>query len=256
MIESTESTKVSPIIEKIPKDKFPSHVLIIPDGNGRWANRQNMHPSFGHIKGAEVLSEILDYMQGLPIRFVSVWGFASDNWKRPAEEVQSLMEIFNRRLTTMLPKLIQNNVQFVHLGRKDRIPNYLRETIRITEDSTKINTAQVFSIAIDFGGEDQLIRMMRAVRNLPKDIEITAEVVGKLRDGNGKIPPADLIIRTSGEQRTSDIGWLGINSEFYSIKKLLPDSEIEDFTQALLDFSQRERRFGRRPQTSTFNRMI
>lgn len=247
MIENVESETVNSIIEQIPLNRFPRHVFIIPDGNGRWAYRQGMYPTFGHMKGLEVLSEVLDYLQRLPIKFVSVWGFASDNWKRSTQEVQCLMEIFDKKLTAMTPKLMQNNIQFVHLGRKDRLPNYLKETIKVTEDTTIGNTAQVFSIAIDFGGEDQLIRMMRAVRNIPKDIEITAEVVEKLRDGNGEIPPADLIVRTSGEQRTSDLGWLGINAEFYSIAKLLPDSKVEDFMLAILDYSKRDRRFGGRP---------
>lgn len=244
------------IVEQIALNRFPNHVLIIPDGNGRWADRQNMHPSFGYIKGVEVLSEVLDYMQRLPIKFVSVWGLASDNWKRPISEIQFLMEIFNKQLMTMLPKLMQNNIRFVHLGRKDRVPDYLKATIRKTEDVTRGNAGQVFSIAIDFGGEDQTLRMMKEVRNISKDIDITSETIEKLRDGNGEVPPADIIIRTSGEQRTSDIGWLGINSEFYSITKLLPDAGVEDFAQALLAFSKRERRFGGRLQMASVNRMV
>lgn len=246
--ENIEWSIADHIVEQIPLNRFPQHVLIIPDGNGRWANRQNMYSSFGHIKGAEVLSEVLDYMQRLPIKFVSVWGFASDNWKRSPEEINTLMQIFEKRIELMSPKLINDKVRFIHLGRKDRIPDSLIETIDKTEELTKADAKQVLSLAIDFGGEDQLIRMMRAVRNIPKDIEITAEIMEKLRDGGGEIPPADLIVRTSGEQRTSDIGWLGINSEFYSIKKFLPDSGVEDFAQALLAFSQRGRRFGGRLQ--------
>ena len=240
------------IVEQIPLNGFPNHMLIIPDGNGRWADRKSMHPSFGHMKGTEVLSEVLDYMQRLPIKFVSVWGFASDNWKRSAQEIQFLMEIFDKELTTMNPEFMQKNVRFIHLGRKDRIPDYLRETIGKAEDITRMNTGQVFSLAIDFGGKDQLVRIVRAAlsRNL-KEIEITPGVIQKLRDAHGEIPPADLIIRTSGEQRTSDIGWLGNNSEFYSIKKLLPDTGVDDFVQALLDFSKRERRFGGRTKQLT-----
>jgi undecaprenyl diphosphate synthase len=89
---------------------------------------------------------------------------------------------------------------------------------------------------------------MQAIRSLPKNAEINSELVKKLRDGHGEIPPADLIIRTSGENRTSDIGWLGTNSEFYSISKLLPDAGIKDFVKAILDYSGRERRFGARPK--------
>ncbi len=242
------------IVEQVPSNRFPHHVLIIPDGNGRWAGRQNMHPSFGHIKGAEVLSEVLAYMQKLPIKFVTVWGFACDNWKRSEEEINALMQIFEKQIQIMVPRLMDDSVKFIHLGRKDRIPNQLRETIDRAEELTRTNAKQVFSLAIDFGGEDQTLRIVRTARNTPKDIDITS--TEKLRDGSGEVPPADLIIRTSGEQRTSDIGWLGINAEFYTITKLLPDASIEDFAQALLAFSKRERRFGERLQIGGVNRMI
>lgn len=247
MIENIESEAINSIIEKIPEDKFPAHVFIIPDGNGRWAKKFNMYPSYGHLHGTEILREVLDSLERLPIKFVTVWGFASDNWKRPAKEISFLMEIFEIELNASFPKLMQNDIRFMHLGRKDRIPESLKETINMIEDKTKQNTHQVLSFAIDFGGEDQMFRMLAAARALPVDIKITPEIARRLRDGKGEVPPADLIIRTSGERRVNDIGWLGIDAEFYSISKLLPDSRVEDFMLAILDYSKRDRRFGGRP---------
>lgn len=236
-----------PLLKEIPEEKFPNHVLIIPDGNARFAKLIHNVPLIGHRKGAQVLKTVLRTLQDLPIRIVTIWGFATDNWKRSKQEVEGLMVIFKEALDEVLPELLQNKSRFIHLGRKDRIPQYLKKAIEQVEDLTKTNNNKILCIAIDFGGEDQTFRIMQAVRNLPKDSEINLDVLRKLRDGHGEIPPADLIIRTSGEQRTSDIGWLAQNSEFYSIKKLLPQTRIEDFVKAIIDYSKRQRRFGGRP---------
>ena len=237
-----------PLLKEIPEEKFPNHVLIIPDGNARFAKLIHNVPLIGHRKGAQVLKTVLKDLQDLPIRIVTIWGFATDNWKRSKQEVEGLMVIFKEALDEVLPELLQNKSRFIHLGRKDRIPKYLKKTIEKVEDLTKTNNNKILCIAIDFGGEDQTFRIMQAVRNLPKDSEINLDVLRKLRDGHGEIPPADLIIRTSGEERTSDIGWLAQNSEFYSIKKLLPQTRINDFVDAIIDYSKRQRRFGGRPK--------
>ncbi len=237
-----------PLLKEIPEEKFPNHVLIIPDGNARFAKLIHNVPLIGHRKGAQVLKTVLKTLQDLPIRIVTIWGFATDNWKRSKQEVEGLMVIFKEALDEVLPELLQNKSRFIHLGRKDRIPKYLKKTIEKVEDLTKTNNNKILCIAIDFGGEDQTFRIMQAVRNLPKDSEINLDVLRKLRDGHGEIPPADLIIRTSGEERTSDIGWLAQNSEFYSIKKLLPQTRINDFVDAIIDYSKRQRRFGGRPK--------
>lgn len=235
-----------PQLKRIPSEKFPNHVLIIPDGNGRWAKRINSIPIIGHRQGFKVLKEVLRNLQELPVNIVTIWGFAADNWKRPEKEVTELMKLFEGGLRDIIPELIKNKSKFIHLGRKDRIPFSLQIALKNAEKATLHNRGKILCLAIDFGGEDQEIRIMQAIRNLPKNMEINSDLVKKLRDGQGEIPPADLIIRTSGENRTSDIGWLGTNSEFYSISKLLPDASIEDFAKAIIDYSKRERRFGAR----------
>lgn len=235
-----------PQLKEIPSEKFPNHVLIIPDGNGRWAKRINSIPIIGHRQGFKVLKEVLRNLQELPINIVTIWGFASDNWKRSEKEVEGLMKLFEEGLEDVLPDLIKNKSRFVHLGRKDRIPLSLKIAIEKIEKATRNNKGKILCLAIDFGGEDQELRIMKAIRNLSKNIDITSGLVKKLRDGNGEISSADLIIRTSGENRTSDIGWLGKNSEFYSISKFLPDAAMEDFVKAIVDYSKRERRFGAR----------
>lgn len=235
-----------PKLKEISFEKFPNHVLIIPDGNGRWAKRMNSIPIFGHRQGFKVLKNVLRDLQDLPIQTISIWGFAADNWKRSEKEVKELMKLFEEGLKEITPDLFKNKSKFIHLGRKDRIPLSLKNTIEQTERATKNNKGKIFCLAIDFGGEDQELRIMQTIQKLSKNINITSDLVKKLRDGQGEITSADLIIRTSGENRTSDIGWLGTNSEFYSISKLLPDTTMTDFAKALIDYSKRERRFGGR----------
>lgn len=236
-----------PQLKEIPEEKFPSHILIIPDGNGRWAEIQRKPTIIGHKNGYGVLKGVIETLQYLPINIVTVWGFAADNWSRSKEEVNGLMLLFEDGLKELRKELIEKNSRFIHLGRKDRIPKSLKKTIEEIEETTRENKRKIICIAIDYGGEDQELRLMQEVQKLPPNTTIDFELLKKLRDGHGEITPADLIIRTSGENRTSDLGWLAINSEFYSIQKLLPDATVADFIKALIDYSKRERRFGARP---------
>lgn len=234
-----------PALKEIPKSAFPQHVLIIPDGNRRFARSLSEESIFGHRKGVEVLQSILRDLRELPIQTVTVWGFSADNWQRSEEELGALMGLFEQAIKANLPELMQYNTRFVHLGRKDRLPESLQEAIRKAELETTENMGQTLCLAIDFGGMDQEIRMMEKLRMMKEDQPLTREIVEGLRDGDGTIPSADLIIRTSGEMRTSDIGWLnGANTELYFTRKFFPDMTTKDIVDALVDFSRRHRRLG------------
>lgn len=233
-------------IKNIPEEKFPHHVLIIPDGNGRWAKKFHKIPSFGHRQGFKVLQKIIRKLQDLPVDILTIWAYSSDNWKRSNREVEALMEIYEIGINEALPEMIEKNIRFVSIGRKDRIPTSLKKTIEKVEKQTDKNGPKIFCVALDFSGQDQEIRILQKIQKLPKDTKINLDLIIKLRDGEGLIPPADLVIRTSGEQRTSDLGWLSQNSEFYSIKKFLPESNTQDFLEAIIDYAKRERRFGGR----------
>lgn len=235
-----------PKLKSIPEDKFPRHLLIIPDGNGRWAKQHGKFTFEGHKKGAEVLKKILNELHQLPVEYVTVWGFSADNWKRNSEEVSGLMKIFKQYLKRELKELLKDRKKFIHLGRRDRLPKDIVELIETSEKNTKEGDNGYFCLALDFSGEDQEIRILEKARNLPKNVKITKEVLKTLRDGRGEVPPADLVIRTSGEQRLSGLGWLGDYAEFYSIEKLLPDTNSEDFIKGLFEFTKRNRRFGGR----------
>lgn len=235
-----------PELLSIPDEKFPKHVLIIPDGNGRWATKLHKIPTYGHKYGFKVLQKVIRKLQDLPINTLTVWAFSSDNWKRDSEEVNGLMKIFDYGINEALKDLEEKKMRFICLGRRDRIPKFLKDTVENAEKKTKNYGPKIFCIALDYSGQDQELRMMKKVQTIPKNTVIDLDLITKMRDSGGLINPADLIIRTSGEQRTSDLGWLALNSEFYAIKKLLPDTTTGDFIDALIDYSKRERRFGAR----------
>lgn len=237
---------ISEIIKNVPAERFPHHVLIIPDGNGRWAEKLHKLPSFGHKQGFKILRKVVRGLQSLPIDILTIWAFSSDNWKRGSQETSALMKIVEAGIKESLPEIIEKKMRFVHLGRRDRIPKALKKIIEAAEKQTKNNSGKIFCVAIDFSGQDQEIRMMEEILKLPKNTKINIDLIKKLRDSRGLIPPADLIIRTSGEQRTSDLGWLSQNSEFYAIDKFLPETSSNDFLEAIIEYTKRERRFGAR----------
>lgn len=234
-----------PQLKKISQEKFPTHLLLIPDGNGRWAQLFHKNIAEGHKAGAKVIGNIYEDLWQLPIKYITIWGFSADNWTRTREEAEGIMGVIDGTLKGLLPKAIERNSRIVHIGRKDRIPQYLQETFRNAEELTKNNIGTVLSLAVDYAGQDQQVRMMqRMVKD--KVTKITPEVLIAYRDGNGEVPPADLIIRTSGEKRTSDLGWLSANSELAFIDKLLPNIGSKDIVEAIIDYTKRDRRFGGR----------
>lgn len=241
-----------PRLTEIPQEGFPTHLALIPDGNRREARMREEDVILGQRRGVAVALEIFRDLRKLPIDFVTIWGFSADNWKRSQEEVDGLMDLFADAVGNNYDELVGNNVRFVHLGRKDRIPKALREILAETEIKTRANTGQTLALAIDFGGTDQEVRIAQSIARLIQAgtiqnpaTDINEQFLDSLRDGEGLVPPADLLIRTSGERRTSDIGWLnGPQTELYFIDKLFPTITTADIVGALLDFSKRQRRQG------------
>jgi len=237
-----------PNLKEIPKEGFPGHILIIPDGNRRAAQSDGQSALEGHLRGTAVALEVFRDLSELPIKYATIWGFSADNWKRNPEEVAALMNIFKREIPTNVEELQEQNRRFIHLGRKDRIDSGLAKIITEAEEQTAHNTGQVLSIAIDFGGSDQELRIAQRLKEIffmRPHTEITHELLESLRDSHGTVPPADLLIRSSGEKRTSDIGWLnGAQTELQFIDKPFPQVTTQDIVDALLDFSKRQRRLG------------
>ncbi|SRR5260221_804186 len=236
--------------EELPGFVYPKHIVIIPDGNGRWAKQRGKFVTQGHRKGLSVAHDIIIALSTISqIKILTIWGFSADNWKRSEKEVKGLMMLLGNIIKKTLKDLQKRNGRFIHLGRKDRIPHHLLRTIEAAEQSTRENSGQIVCLAIDFGGTDQDIRVLQKALLLDKQTIVNEDTLWKLRDGHGLIPSADLLIRTSGEVRISDIGWLnGAQTELYFLPKFFPDVTQEDILHALGDFSKRERRMGGRVQ--------
>jgi len=255
-----------PELKEIAEDGYPKHVLIIPDGNRRWEKEQKKPGIFsaageifkqageisGHEAGYGVLKEVIRDLRQLPIETVTIWGLSTDNYhKRSETEINGLFKIFEGATNQAVDELMAENIKgrFIHIGDKERIGERrpsLKKALERAEEITKENKGQKLCFAIDYGGDDETIKVVKKALELnlnPKTI--TRNDINNLRNENGLITPADLIIRTSGELRTSGIGWIADNAEFYSISKLLPETTIEDFINGITEFAKRDRRGGK-----------
>lgn len=230
-----------------PGTKLPNHLAIIPDGNRRWAKEHHLPTFTGHQRGFEVLLKIAKQARDWGIHTVTIWVFSTENWKRDKEEVKYLMEIEEEMLKKYLSEAKKDNVRIIHLGRKDRIPKSFVQTLEKAEQETKTCTRHILNIAVDYGGRDEILRAINKYKVSGSKYKVLteSEFTKFLDTGSQPYPYPDLLIRTSGEQRTSGLLlWQMAYTEFVFLKKHLPDCTVEDLKEAILEYSQRERRFG------------
>jgi undecaprenyl diphosphate synthase len=219
------------------------HIGIIPDGNRRWASRQLLRPWQGHEAGATAFRALVRWCRDNPaISVLTIWGFSTENWTRSREETEQLMAIYERYLTEERAEFHTNQTRFVHSGRTDRLPPALVELIKQTSEETKEYSEFVLHVALDYGGRDEIVR---AAQKLTDPAQATEESFRQQLD-HPELPDVDLVIRTSGEQRTSGFFiWQAAYAELMFIDKFFPDVTPADLDAALADFAQRQRRFGR-----------
>ena len=225
-----------------------AHIAIIPDGNRRWAKDHGLPTFEGHRKGFETGVKIAKYIRSLGIHTLTVWAFSTENWNRTREEVGYLMRLYSRMIDKFFDDAIKDNVRIIHLGRRDRIPKSLLEKIENVEQETKHNKKNILNIALDYGGRDEVIRAIKSIDGeRPMNNELTETQFEKYLDTAGQPHPnPDLIIRTSGEMRSSGLMiWQAAHSEFYFIKKHFPDLTEKDIDEAIKEFEKRQRRFGK-----------
>jgi len=235
------------ILQKQDLAKVPNHVVIIPDGNRRWARDKNWHPWVGHIQATKDKTKFLELFkesQRLGIKYVTFWAFSTENWKRDKKEIKILFTLLRNFTEEFRRYAKQYNIRFRHIGRRDRIPRDIVQVIDKLEDETKENTSLNIQFALDYGGRDELIRAFKKMQE-DKVTEISEAVIQSYLDTGLDIPDPDLIIRTSGEKRLSGImSWQAGYAELYFTNVLFPDFGLEDFRLAILDYSHRTRRFG------------
>ncbi|OGD88232.1 di-trans,poly-cis-decaprenylcistransferase, partial [Candidatus Curtissbacteria bacterium RIFCSPHIGHO2_01_FULL_40_12] len=185
------------------KKVVPQHVVIIPDGNRRWAQKHGLEPIEGHKKGLEVAFNIVKASKNIGVKVLTLWSFSTENWKRPSQEVKYLMHIYRIFFKKHVKELIKEGVRFKWLGRRDRVPQSLKKLLLAIEKQTAKNKNYILNICLDYGGRDELVRAFRKiVRRGVKSSQIDEDLISKNLDTAG-LPEPDLLIRTSGEKRTS-----------------------------------------------------
>lgn len=233
----------------LPKGtKIPNHIVIIPDGDRRWARARGVSPSEGHKAGIENMIKLAKTARRWGIHTVSSWGLSTENWlERPKDEVDFLMKGICKALDAYYEEMQKDGVRLVHLGRKDRLPDYLLKKIAEVEKSTLNNKKHVFNVGLDYNGWDEIVR---ATQKIIQSGTPSEKVDRKLIDDNmdtsdQPYPYIDLYIRTSGEQRTSGfMMWQADYAEFYWEPDYFPAFTPEKLKVAILDYSRRRRRFG------------
>ena len=228
---------------------MPKHIAIIMDGNRRWAKQRNLPVKLGHKQGAETLKKVVRYANEIGIKYVTVYAFSTENWKRSEEEVNALMSLLESYLADFAKEADTENIVIRVLGNMTQLSESLQESIRKTVERTENNTGTVFNIALNYGGRDEITN---AAKNLAQDVkegkveldEISEELFAKYLYTKND-PDPDLLIRTSGELRLSGfLPWQSTYSEFLFLDKLWPDFSKEDLDNAIEVFSKRNRKFG------------
>ena len=236
-----------PAVDK--SQQAPEHVAIIMDGNGRWATARGRPRLFGHQAGARRVREIVEACPDLGVRYLTIFAFSTENWKRTQAEVSGLMTLFRRYILKEAQRLLTNGVRVRFIGDRDRLDPTLVVLMDDLEALTASNDLVHLTIAINYGGRDEVTR---ATRRLAREVaagridpdDVDAETLGRFLDTH-TLPDPDLVIRTSGEARISNfLLWQSAYSEYEFVDTLWPDFTAEKFAEVLSGFGKRERRFG------------
>ena len=221
------------------------HIAIIMDGNGRWAQEKGMDRIFGHKEGAKSAKKVIEACSDLNINYLTLYAFSTENWNRPQFEVDSLMSLLSSMLKNEIKELERNNIVFKVVGRVEDLPKSVQNIISDVIDRTKHNTGLILSLALSYGGRQEIIDAVNKII-VSKKSEIIDEEIVKNNLYCPEIPDPDLIIRTAGEYRLSNfLLWQSAYSELFVSKKNWPDFKKKDLMEALKDFENRDRTFGK-----------
>lgn len=224
---------------------LPKHIGVIMDGNGRWAKKRGLPRSAGHSAGADALKKIVTECNKMGIKYITVYAFSTENWSRPKEEVDFLMNLLLDYLKNAEKTLAGENVVIRAIGSRAELTEEIQEQIIKTENFTKNNTGIVMNIALNYGGREEIINAVKKICDSGVGSEEIDEKLFESYLYTKDQPDIDLLIRTSGEQRLSNfLLWQNSYSEFWFTDKLWPDFKKADLYSAILDFQNRNRRFG------------
>lgn len=228
---------------------IPTHVAIILDGNGRWAKAKGLPRKAGHVQGAKNVETICEAAYNMGVKYLTVYAFSTENWNRPQDEVDALMQLLRNYMKTCLKTAAKNNMSVRVIGDKTRLADDIRDSIAKLEEATKDYTGLHFQIALNYGSRDEITR---AVKSLAQQVavgelapeQITEQTISEHLDTVG-IPDPDLMIRTSGEQRISNyLLWQLAYAEFYFTPVPWPDFDKKELEKAIEVYQKRDRRYG------------
>ncbi|MEI6444158.1 MAG: isoprenyl transferase [Nostocales cyanobacterium ELA583] len=247
---TTQQTELRYLPPDLKQELLPQHVAVIMDGNGRWAKRQGLPRIMGHKAGVNVLKDLLQCCKDWGIKALTAYAFSTENWKRPEEEVEFLMTLFQRVLRQELREMIEENVRIQFVGNLLALPQALQAEISLSMAETKDNRSILFTIATNYGGREEILQACRAIAQKVKEgllkPEDISEAVFESHLYTAGLADPDLLIRTSGEMRLSNfLLWQMAYGEIYITDALWPDFDRHQFHQALSTYQQRERRFGK-----------
>lgn len=233
----------------LARGKLPVHIAIIMDGNGRWAQKRGLPRTAGHREGVKAVKRIVRVAGDIGLKYLTLFTFSTENWKRPKSEVSALMKLLGETTKRELSELLENNVRLIATGNIEELPDLRREILKDAIKTTTNNTGMVLNLALNYSGRNEIIL---AVRQIGREIAegkidpagIDDRLFASYLQTNG-LPEPDLLIRTSGEMRISNfLLWQTAYTELYVTNILWPDFSEDDFLHAILDFQSRERRFG------------
>lgn len=236
--------------EHIDNHNLPEHVAVIMDGNGRWAKNKGAARIFGHRNAIEAVRQVIEGAGEIGIKYLTLYAFSTENWGRPKEEVDALMELLVNTLQKEIERLHKNQVRLKTIGDIGQLPKDCRENLREAIESTKSNTGLTLLIALNYSGRREILK---AVRELAMKVKVGALGVDKIDEqlfasflDTKNVPDPELLIRTSGEMRISNfLLWQIAYTEIYITQKLWPDFRKEDLYEAICEYQKRERRFGK-----------
>ncbi|MFA5316282.1 MAG: isoprenyl transferase [Dehalococcoidales bacterium] len=233
----------------LDKKRIPLHVAVIMDGNGRWAKKRGLPRAMGHREGLKSVREIIKTCRELGIKHLTLYAFSAENWKRPKEEVDTLMRFLGEYLDKEVPSFIKNGVKLHFIGRLDGLPDNIRPKLKKAVEATRAGRVLTLNVALNYSGRTEIVDAAKNFASLVKsgkaEIGDLDELMFEgLLDTAGQ-PDPDLLIRTSGEMRLSNfLLWQISYAEIYITPKLWPDFRKNDLVEAVREFQKRERRFG------------
>tara|TARA_B110000003_G_scaffold79750_1_gene81285 strand:- start:4343 stop:5098 length:756 start_codon:yes stop_codon:yes gene_type:complete len=234
----------------LDKNNLPNHIAIIMDGNGRWAAKKGLERIFGHNSGVESVQEIVEESLNLEIPYLTLYAFSTDNWSRPQDEIGTLMNLLVKSLRSEFDKLIKNNICLNTIGDLSALPEAVQNEVKRVSEKTKNNNKMVLTIALSYGAREEIEYVVKKIASEVKNNTISIENVDQSIINNHlytrNLPDVDLLIRTSGEQRVSNfLLWQIAYAELYFTNVYWPDFGKKDLYEALLNYQNRERRFGK-----------